>query len=444
MSNDQSISGINSNNTYTVNFCVNTKLSSEKFPLLCGNKKWDDSDVIDLISNHNMGLSLASGQYEGWSLFVQPNGAWGWNIGDGENRLDYLPTALQIINDGKWHEIAISFHFNDKTVWLYYDNRHVAIYSLSEINFSDDLVTKNIFFINNSQINIKDIKSDVSAHPPVKNKSVDFPKNNKADSEILTVMSWNIWHGGRHNGIEKGIEQVISTLKNIDTNIICMQETYGSGPFISDALGTIFYYRSSNLSIHSKYEIAITHELFNPFRFGGIRIIINGKFLDVFVLWINYLPEISKLYEADSVDKIISDENETRGSEIKEILGHIQNISVSEPKIPMIIGGDFNSPSHLDWGNEMKPIHQNLVIEWPVSKSMIDFGFKDSFRERSPLPYNNIGNTFSSLNPDSLQHRIDYLYYKGNLKCVNCFVKGYEDLEWPSDHAAVVGEYRFP
>ena len=76
-----------------------------------------------------MGLTLASGKSAGWSIFMQPNGAWGWNIGDGKGRLDYLPSSKQKVNDGKWHSIGLSFYFDKQTAWLYFDNKHVAIYS---------------------------------------------------------------------------------------------------------------------------------------------------------------------------------------------------------------------------------------------------------------------------------------------------------------------------
>jgi len=435
---------INKDN-YTIKFEVKTKLKSNNFPSLCANKKWDGAETIDLISKHNMGKSLVSGQNQGWCIFLQPNGAWGWNLGDEKNRLDYLPTSLQKINDGEWHEIAITFCFDKKVVWLFFDKRHVAVYSLSELNIPKDAIIQNIYFVDDNQINIKDkiLESTFYKVSEDKKGAQNSLLNKNFEQEKFTIMTWNIWHGGRRNGLEKGIEQVVTAIKNAGVDILCMQETYGSGPLISDALGTIFYYRSSNLSIHSKYEIIDTYDMYESFSFGGVRIKIKEKLIDVFTLWINYLPSTSYLYDSVSVEKIINDENETRGKEIKEIIECIRNNSDLNTNLPLIVGGDFNSPSHLDWGENMKSSHRNLVIEWPVSKSMIDFGFQDSFRIRSPLPNYNLGTTWSSLYPDRLQNRIDYLYFRGGLRCVNCYVKGFEDLEWPSDHAAVIGEYYF-
>lgn len=429
-------SGLSYAQDYTVAFEVKTKSASKDFPSLVSNKEWDGAPVIDLISTSNMGLTLESGQLAGWSVFMQPNGAWGWNVGDGKNRLDYLPTAKQRINDGKWHQIAMSFYIDKKTAWLYFDGRHVAIYSLAELGLSKKDLNENIVFSTNARFSIRKKKVGKLSVEAEDNYLIDTP-------DKLTVMSWNIWHGARHNGVELGIDQTIKAIRSSEANLVCMQETYGSGPAISDALGTIFYYRSSNLSVHSKYPIIDTYDLYQPFRFGGVRVQMGTQLLDVFSLWIHYLPSISKLYPAEPISTILSEENKTRGKEMKEILESLQNASIDGSEVPMIIGGDFNSPSYLDWGEDMKPFHHDYTIKWPVSVSMNEAGFTDSFREMAPVPEYALGLTWSPRFHESLQQRIDYLYYKGNLRCVDSYVKGYTDSEWPSDHAAVVAKYRF-
>jgi len=434
---------------YSLYFKVKTKSVSKDFPSLITNKNWDDASVVDLISTSNMGLSLESGTKAGWSIFIQPNGAWGWNIGSGKERLDYLPSTLQRINDGKSHDIAISFYKDKKTAWLYFDGRHVAIYSLSELGMKWEDITKVISIKSQKDISIKKLKEGKFEQNA---NSVALLYNSDLKTSLLyaqdkpnklTVMSWNIWHGARHNGVKKGIEQAISAIRTSGADLVCMQETYGSGPAISDALGTLFYYRSSNLSVHSKYPIVDTYDAYQSFRFGGVRVKMGSQFVDVFSLWIHYLPSISKLYPTETVEVILSEENKTRGKEIKEIIASLQKINVTGNSVPLIIGGDFNSPSHLDWGDDMKIYHHNYTIEWPVSKSMADDGFVDSFREMAPNPIYSIGNTWSPRFHESMQQRIDYLYYKGNLNCVNSYVKGYTDSEWPSDHAAIIAEYRF-
>ena len=53
-------------------------------------------------------------------------------------------------------------------------------------------------------------------------------------------MTWNIWHGGKEDGETLGPERVIEVIKASGADIIAMQETYGSGEFISESLDFIF------------------------------------------------------------------------------------------------------------------------------------------------------------------------------------------------------------
>ena len=170
---------------YAVTLQVKTNITSDDFPSLCSNKDWDGADVIDLISTSNMGHTLKAGVMEGWTIFMQPNGAWGWNIGDGKYRLDYLPTNLQRINDGKLHEIAISFYLDKKTAWLYFDGRHVAIYSLAELKLTANSITKNLSFSENSKFKIKNEKAGKFSQTTDDIEGNYSMKGKKSDSHYL-------------------------------------------------------------------------------------------------------------------------------------------------------------------------------------------------------------------------------------------------------------------
>lgn len=61
----------------------------------------------------------------------------------------------------------------------------------------------------------------------------------------------------------------------------------------------------------------------------------------------------------------------------------------------IIITGDFNEPSFLDWtenkvDNGMVP----FAVEWPTSKLLYEVGFKDSFRVKYPDEVENPGMTW--------------------------------------------------
>lgn len=82
------------------------------------------------------------------------------------------------------------------------------------------------------------------------------------------------------------------------------------------------------------------------------------------------------------------DDAGTRDDEIRTILTILQPFLAEVDQIPIIMGGDFNIHSHLDWTEATKDLyhHGGAVVNWTVSKTMESAGFKDSFREINPDP----------------------------------------------------------
>lgn len=240
----------------------------------------------------------------------------------------------------------------------------------------------------------------------------------------LTVLSWNVWHGGHSKAYpEKGCEGTIGILKKSNADVILMVETYGAAPMIADSLGYQYNLISSNLCIFSRYPIVKKYafpDSIATFNFGGVEIDMDGTPVRLFDTWLHYLPDM-RLVSADKTEKEILawDDAGTRDEEIRKILGVLRPIIAESDSIPIIIGGDFNSHSHLDWTEATKNLynHGGAVVNWTVSKEMESAGFKDSFREMNPDPVKNIGTTWltdaDSLETVNRQDRIDFIYYQG-------------------------------
>jgi endonuclease/exonuclease/phosphatase (EEP) superfamily protein YafD len=111
-------------------------------------------------------------------------------------------------------------------------------------------------------------------------------------------------------------------------------------------------------------------------------------------------------------DSLILGEGITRLQEISSILNSIDSLEKSL-NLPIIVGGDFNSGSHLDWIERTKEAHYGKVVEWPVSKLMAERGYADSFREAHPDPTLTMEGTWGFLSDDIISDRIDFIYYKG-------------------------------
>lgn len=91
----------------------------------------------------------------------------------------------------------------------------------------------------------------------------------------------------------------------------------------------------------------------------------------------------------------------------------------------VLLGGDFNEPSHLDWQSNTKNLwdHNGAVINWDCSVMLNEAGYKDAFRQKYPNAVTHPGFTFPSANeavpvsklawaPEADERdRIDFIYY---------------------------------
>jgi endonuclease/exonuclease/phosphatase family metal-dependent hydrolase len=438
---------------FTIELWVQTTDTNSGYQVIASNKDWNSGEIKDFTTNHEFGFSRASGSNIGWAVLSQPDGSWAWNVGDGKYRLDYRPTSpRQQINDGEWHQIAFSINRERKEVRMYFDGKNVAIYNLGgmtnlnsnlPIALANDAVAKDNtssflgaideFGIYNLALSDNEIAEKYKLLVP----AAKFPELTETPVEKLNLMTWNIWHGGRRLGKEIGPQQVIDFIKDTDTDIIMMQETYGSGALIADALGYYFYLASTNISVMSKYPILDTRTFYDAFRFGmtTIQLSKNQK-INLASLWIHYLPDWRNDVKKPGAtpEILIAGEGETRHKEIHEIIESIDSFIEQSDEIPLIIGGDFNGPSHKGWVGQTKDWHHDLTVEWPVSKVMENAGFTDAFRAIKPdLNYKS-----PSMSAKQLTYRIDYIYLKGKkieAKDSDMHFK-YKGI-WPSDHPAV-------
>ena len=241
-----------------------------------------------------------------------------------------------------------------------------------------------------------------------------------------------------------------------------MIETYGAAPMVADSLGYSYNLISDNLSIYSRYPIIRKYafaDSISTFNFGGVMIDVDGKPVRVFNTWLHYLPDMRLAPTDKSKEEILAWEMEgTRDEEIHKILSVLQPLLAEADSIPIIMGGDFNVHSHLDWTEATRNLylHGGAVVDWPVSIAMEEAGFKDSFREMNPNPVANLGVTWltdaDSLETECRMDRIDFIYYQGKTiqaiasECNDnslgkTFTFKGEDFFYPSDHGFVLSKF---
>ncbi len=280
----------------------------------------------------------------------------------------------------------------------------------------------------------------------------------EAQQRSIKVMAWNIFHGA--NDIEKGVDHAITVISALNPDVVLMVETYGSGKKIADALGFHFHLiapegtplndKSVNLSIISRYPFGERIDTPYPFYLGGREIVIDGQRVRFFSNWFHYLPWHDQPETmGKSVDELLEwEKSETKYAMFEKVLPILKKYASEADSIPMVFGGDMNAPSHLDWSENTKHLHNGLVVPWYVSSTLEQIGLIDTYRAIHPNPLTHKGITWHTKGEEDA-HRIDYIYSKGkHLKPMESatykafFNEPFEvngrQVTYPSDHGIVV------
>lgn len=276
------------------------------------------------------------------------------------------------------------------------------------------------------------------------------------------VMAWNILHGA--NDIDNGKEHAINIISEIDPDVILMVETYGSGKTIADALGYNFHLiapegtalndKGVNLSIFSKYPFGKRIDTKYPFYLGGREVIINNKKIRFLSNWFHYLPwnDAPESMGKTAEELLQWEKTGTRFNMVQNILPYLKEYAKDTDSVPLIFGGDMNTPSHLDWAENTKTMHNNLVVPWQTTKELENLGLIDTYRMLNPNPLTHPGITWDTEGKVD-EHRIDYIFYKGNkLKPIksetyNAFLNtpitiNGKTFLYPSDHGFLVTTFQ--
>jgi len=270
-------------------------------------------------------------------------------------------------------------------------------------------------------------------------------------SKRFKVMTWNIWHGGTHGDAASDFKKdtantvnILKVLQQEQSDVLFMQETYCCGMDIAKKAGYPHSWRgSSNLSIHSKYPIIDTISLFKPFNSHGVVLDVHGQKILAVNIWLHYLPDYFQNIKTSSSADLVAGESATRLPEITAIVKAVDSLQQAM-NIPVILGGDFNSGSHLDWVEGTKLSHYDKVVEWPVSTLMGLNGYTDSFRQMHPDPTKTMEGTWGFLNDAIISDRIDFIYYKGGrikARNSNIVMDNPNGGFFNSDHRGILTEF---
>ena len=290
--------------------------------------------------------------------------------------------------------------------------------------------------------------------------------------DTLRVIAWNVLHGS--NDVDEGPEKTLAIIRAADPDIVLMQESYDIdgdrpklGKWLSEQLEWNYYQGDSpHLCVLTPLDMKATFFHHQWHGLGALLTDEAGRSCLAWSIWIDYRSYISwELRDNPEIsdEDLLAAEHE-RSSRLQEataLIEHLKEEGHLEADVPVLVGGDWNTPSHLEWTVDTERVFQRRrALPLPVSIAMRDAGFTDTFRHIYPDPVQQPGITWSPMfrsSGDKAQgfERIDRLYLKNPAKpaggwtleavAATVLPTPWEDenievrhRQFPSDHGAVV------
>lgn len=279
------------------------------------------------------------------------------------------------------------------------------------------------------------------------------------DSVTLKVLTFNIWYGGDQVSFAK----VIEAIRAADADIVGLQETDGKTLEIAAAAG--YPYTDIRRHILSKYPLfdsGLGETTFegapvysiagvDPDRIHAFALVAPGKVVAVANTHLTsdpYGPELIK--DGASLEDVLANETAIRVPEAAALADGLAPVVKSG--MPLILTGDFNTPSFRDW-TPVAALARGLpfAVDWPATKIIEDAGLVDTFRYAHPDLVVTPGLTWTPGRPapfvpkGETHDRIDYVF-AANATVTDSVIMGEAGnpavsvavSPWPSDHRAVL------
>lgn len=308
------------------------------------------------------------------------------------------------------------------------------------------------------------------------------------DSTLFTVMQMNVWQEGTR--VENGYEGIVDEIARYQPDFVSINEirNYNEVDFLAklcnslEDRGVKYYANRSQgsgiISRHAILEFSTTGDIHSMHKIvskiGEHEIAFYTAHLD-YRHYAEYLPrgydgsgnKLSSGSVIDVAQILIEDSRSTRAQAIEDFLQH-QKTDVDQHRF-IILAGDFNEASHLDWTERTRHLYNRngVVVPWPTSTKLYDHNYRDSYRAIHPNELTHPGFTWVVNEPwikdKDERERIDFIYYKENekIKPINSYLIGPDNIyigdslspesgkdeillpqsQWPSDHRAVITQF---
>jgi exonuclease III len=282
------------------------------------------------------------------------------------------------------------------------------------------------------------------------------------DSETLRVMTFNVWVGGESG--KQPLGQTAKVIEAAHADVIGLQEVCGresngkrpdNGQKIAESLGLNYFSQGDDdTAIMTRHNI-VGH---TPRKWGVEIELPSGRKVWLFNVHFPASPyqpyQLLKIPYNDApflktAEEAVRSARETRAKHVasmREELNAVRNEGTT-----ILVTGDFNEPSVLDWTPAARDAGRcPVAVNWPTTAAIHKEGFVDAYRQVHPDPVAQPGLTWTPItaidDPEDHHDRIDLVLVGGpHTRVVKAEIVGeearYADIvvtPYPSDHRAVV------
>ncbi len=262
---------------------------------------------------------------------------------------------------------------------------------------------------------------------------------------LLNVVSFNLEDGAKRYGVDKAA----SLISRSGAHVALLQETTTSVTQQIAGLLELYHvdFEESGTAILSRLPIeklSRSDHHHGLARSGGIYYCVvhlsDYPYIPSEAVGIDYPEDCAEREDQACFHSSDATLLEERSATLRhdELLAIARTLTGLPVRARIIVGGDFNEPSHLDWSqNAVLRGEVPVAVNFPSSKMMERLGFKDAFREV------NHPNILGYSWPDRTveyrhrKDRIDFIWVKGIRAVRHCRVISTGGL---SDHAMILAE----
>lgn len=267
-------------------------------------------------------------------------------------------------------------------------------------------------------------------------------------AHTITVLQWNIWQEGTM--VDGGYDAIVDEIVRLRPDFVTLSEVRNyHGTRFCDRITESLHQRgeeycsfySYDTGLLSRHPIADSLTVFSCIddhgSIYGLHALVGHHKVAVYAAHLDYLND--SYYEArgydgntfrpitpvTNPDTLIAHGNRSMRDEAIQAFLHQAEADTREG-YTVIIGGDFNEPSHRDWTSQTADLydHHGAIVPWPQTTALEDARFIDAYRTRHPNVLTHPGFTYPSDNtavaPERLtwapeadeRDRIDYIFYR--------------------------------